>query len=611
MNKKRHTSIHGIILAVSLLLAGVASASAAQSSESPAYQIDDDEYFAVGAEYTGRNFTGGKVMGVFTPHFAAFYNLRNNPNFQEALDGSIRLKEGAQPRMLVVLPPKDARFSRDYAYKRDFSPWAASLADPRVNAKINTLLVEEAFKYEEIFGQKIQTKDIEYLYGGEDFGLLYHENLNPKVDSLTGESAPPRSSYQDCGRFEQLIDGYDLVVAPFVCIADERAVIVDDALTSRAEWPVDRYFSREKLHERAVYELQKEVDDYQQALDQAPETLSLLEINNYRQPGKARLADGSENRGTLCSVSGVDPLDMDVATLYQFQRHGQAFPTAVFDDLDQLFMDLQARESSCRYLVLPVKQKEILKEALDRKNIGYSLPHHIYRFDSAFDILAAYFEHLEIGSRDEYLFYRDLGFDEKVIAAFRSEGVTTHARHAEFKRRYEAEFPQTDLGTVEGMLRAISVKQEAEANGQSIAAFLSAEQEAEAARREQQRVAAAERAARRQATEKEKAKEYPYYAEVSCGITGTTVDVRACFIDTTLTVSMNNHTREKKSWQLQDLGHMRGDVLVIDLREQFFIKAQNSHETLGITIAIKDRLTKRTIASDQAGDLYKVAVIRR
>lgn len=595
---------------VSLMLGCVANASAAQR-ESPAYQIDDGEYFAVGAEYTGRNFTGGKVMGVFVPHFAAFYNLRNNPNFQEAVDGSIRLRAGAQPKMLVVLPPRDAHFSSDYAYERDFSAWASSLADPRVNRKINALLVEEVFKYEEIFGEEIQTKDIEYLYGGEDFGLLYHDNLNPDVDSLTGESAPPRSSYQDCGRFEELIDGYDLVVAPFVCIADERAIIVDDALTSRAEWPVDRYFSREKLYERAVSELQKEVDDYQQALDQAPETLSLLQINRYRLPGNARRPDGSENRGALCSVSGVDPLDLDVANLHQSRGQGGFFPQVVFDDLDQLFMDLQEGKSSCRYIVLPVKQKEMLKGALDRKNIGYRLPHHIYRFDSAIDILADYFGHLEIGSRDEYLFYRALGFDDSVIAAFKSEGVTTYAKHAEFKRRYEAEFPQTNLGTVEGMLRAISVKQEAAASGQSIAAYLKAEQEAEAARREQQRVAAAKRAARQQAAEKEKAKAFPYYAEVSCGLTGTTVDVRACFTDTTLTVSMNNRTWEKKSWQLQELGSMRGNVLVIDLTEHFFIKAQNSHETLGITIAIKDRLTKRTIASDQAGDLYKVARIRR
>ncbi len=594
------------------MLGGVANADEnASQGANRAYAVGDDDYFAVGVDYIAPNVTAGQFKGVFVLHFATFYNTRNNPNFQETVDGSLRFAEGAQPKMLVVLPPKDPRFSDNYDYQRDFPAWAASLADPRVNEKINLLLVQEVVKREEIFGHEIDTKYFEHLDGVDDFGLLYTDNLKPGLDDWTGERAPRRSGFRYCDGFEELIDGYDLVVAPFVCIADREAIIQHDGLSPRAEWPVDRYISRKKLYEHAVAELRKEEEDYRQALEQAPNTLSQLTLPHYRLSRNDRRPDGTENTGSLCSVAGVDELDRDVANLYASQSQGRLYPVAVLDDLDALFIDIQERTSSCRYVVLPVKQKEMLKTALERKNIAYDLPHHVFEFDNALQILTDFFAALEIKSREEYLLYKVLGFDQQVIAAFKSEGITTFAQHTKFKQRYEADFPSTDLGSVDGMLYAIDVKQKAEAQGQSVTAYLQAQQKAEAERREQQRIAARERAERRRATEKEKAKEFPYYAEVSCGVMGTVVDVRACFTDTTLTVSMNNITREKKGWELGDLGTMRGDVLVIDLTEDFFIKAQNSHKTLGITIDVKDRLTQRTVASDQAGDLYKLAIIRR
>lgn len=72
--------------------------------------------------------------------------------------------------------------------------------------------------------------------------------------------------------------------------------------------------------------------------------------------------------------------------------------------------------------------------------------------------------------------------------------------------------------------------------------------------------------------EKEKVKEFFYYVEVFCGVMGIVVDVWVCFIDIILIVFMNNIIREKKGWELGDLGIMWGDVLVIDFIEDFFIK---------------------------------------
>ncbi len=608
---KSKSQIFVFALALSLGLATDCTAATPRGADQEADQESPLPFAVEAGEPAGewaeaKYASYGKEYGYFVPDFVMFDNWHKNPNFYEAINGEMKFKDGARPRLLVLLPPVDG-FSDYYLHSRDLSPSTLSYRDYEVNNRINKILVAEAFKYRTFFGKPIKSKDVKYLrLKRNDFGLAFRAKAKRKG---MGKFQPYPYLEQNCPSFARDIEGYDVIVAPRVCILDAERIKSDRKLTSYPYFAEKRWFSRKKLYKQAVQELQKEAEDYRRALAKRPDTLSLLEIKNFRAPNKDRLKDGSRNSGRFCSLAGVDQLSLDAVSIMAFKR---IYSADRFDDLNRLFIDLtQEKKHSCRYIVLSLSQKEKLKTALDRKNVAYGLPNQYYRLSNPLKVIQDYYEELNIKSREEYRFYRDIGFDKKAIAAFQSEGITTYDRYDEFKRQVASQIPSADLGTVKGALHAISVKKKADAKNMTIAAYLKAEKEEKAALVERRRAEEKERVKRNRAAEKEKAKEFPYYALVSCGTSGVSVDVRACFKDTTLILAMNDRSVEKKSWQLGEVGSMRGDVLVVDLRRKFLIRAQNSSETLGITIEIKDRVTGRTIASDQANSLYSVARVRR
>lgn len=68
-------------------------------------------------------------------------------------------------------------------------------------------------------------KYFEYLDGVDDFGLFYIDNFKFGLDDWIGECVFCCSGFWYCDGFEELIDGYDLVVVLFVCIVDREVII--------------------------------------------------------------------------------------------------------------------------------------------------------------------------------------------------------------------------------------------------------------------------------------------------------------------------------------------------------------------------------------------------
>lgn len=102
---------------------------------------------------------------------------------------------------------------------------------------------------------------------------------------------------------------------------------------------------------------------------------------------------------------------------------------------------------------------------------------------------------------------------------------------------------------------------------------------------------------RKQAEDAERAriaKDYPYYALITCEFSGNHTNVLACFSgkpDTEIELRNGQKYGLYKVYQFSSIGRDTQDGFVIDLSPSFALKAQNSHSTLILGVQIIDRKT--------------------
>jgi hypothetical protein len=107
------------------------------------------------------------------------------------------------------------------------------------------------------------------------------------------------------------------------------------------------------------------------------------------------------------------------------------------------------------------------------------------------------------------------------------------------------------------------------------------------------------------------AKEFPYYAVISCGMPDH-INIMICFsgtrgVGTELKVNNGGNSQMYKPYNIGAAGSEEDDGLHIDLRQKFEIFAQNADETMILTVKIFDRKTDKVIFTNQAA---KFGVVR-
>lgn len=155
-------------------------------------------------------------------------------------------------------------------------------------------------------------------------------------------------------------------------------------------------------------------------------------------------------------------------------------------------------------------------------------------------------------------------------------------------------------------------KQQAELERQRLAEARAAE---EKARKEQEQAELAakqkreeEEKRRREVAERERqeraeyAKNFPYYAVLSCGFRGDHMNILACFAGRVGTeIELRNGT-QYGLYKVHDIGRLGRETregLRIDLRRNFEIKAQNSNDTLVLGLKIYDRMNNEVVFEKQ------------
>lgn len=120
-----------------------------------------------------------------------------------------------------------------------------------------------------------------------------------------------------------------------------------------------------------------------------------------------------------------------------------------------------------------------------------------------------------------------------------------------------------------------------------------------------------QRAAEQRRRQAEYAKEFPYTATLSCGMGGSHINIAACFTGkytkTQLEVRNGTSYQMLQAWELRQAGNETGEGLVIPLRANFSLKAQNTSETLILSLTVKDNATGRVIYEKSAAQFGVVS----
>ncbi|MFG6468042.1 hypothetical protein [Roseateles sp. BYS87W] len=271
-------------------------------------------------------------------------------------------------------------------------------------------------------------------------------------------------------------------------------------------------------------------------------------------------------------------------------------------DLDELYGQVQT--GKCQVLITSNDDAAKLAAAMQRDKIAFSV--HIIIPKP--DLLNSYAESKGYPSHEKYELAQQLVPNATVTARglerLEALGVSSLA---EFN------------AVVERMTKS---KYATERTTDNVLAYLADEKEGQAAKQTavqvrdaRDRKAAADRRAAEEAEKAQRAahaKEYPFYAVISCGMPNH-INILACFsrsngVDTELKVKNGNDSQMYKVYNLRNAGKEERDGLHIDLRERFSIAAQNSSDSLILTVKIYDRMTGKVVYNDQAAKFGMVRV---
>jgi hypothetical protein len=107
------------------------------------------------------------------------------------------------------------------------------------------------------------------------------------------------------------------------------------------------------------------------------------------------------------------------------------------------------------------------------------------------------------------------------------------------------------------------------------------------------------------------AKEFPFYAIVSCGMNQQHINVLACFagrVGTELELRNGTEYGMYKAHEITGVGQDTPEGLMINLRNNFSLKVQNSNDQLILGVKIIQRSTNKVVFVKQAASYQMISI---
>jgi hypothetical protein len=301
-------------------------------------------------------------------------------------------------------------------------------------------------------------------------------------------------------------------------------------------------------------------------------------------------------------------IDAAVAQNSQINRSNPI--TSIFEDADDFFVRIQRDPGICQVYIDYPENLALISKALARRKIEVNPLIPVAEAKNDWALRRGY---SDFGA---YEFARDIKGNQEQVKQLAEFGVATPnafnlVAQRMIKQGYSKEpiasellnFLRDEREGSAAKMTATAVKKKREKDAELAAQKRKQDADLVAQKRKQE--AEAERIAR--------ASKYPYYAVISCGFGENLFPFHACFSSsrgsgTELKFTQGSIERVYKIYELINgkIGQVNHQSLHIDLPESFRLSAQNSSDSLTLTLRIYERRSNTLLMQRQAGSLYAV-----
>ncbi len=319
-------------------------------------------------------------------------------------------------------------------------------------------------------------------------------------------------------------------------------------------------------------------------------------------------------RGTIhaCSVLPSDDsaqrFSVPIETLMQTEQFktflsGRPSSHTKFNSIDELYGDLQLPIVNCTVVLGNGPTIAKLKAAIDRD--GRFVARLMPQLVTERQLIDTHARGLGFESSDMYLFALSVGIQNAQDASqLNTFGIQTKQQYqAALKRLNEAGLG--DSQTPDGLIAFLQDEKEAGLKRTTIKKLRA--ERAATAQAEMRRQSQAQAAA-----EKKKAVDFPYVAYISCMVGTQKTRIQACMssrgLQTEIELKNGSEYRMYKMFEVENIGSWNGEELVVDLRSNFELKAQNADDTLTLNIVIKNRSTNAIVFQKSAAKFGVIGI---
>jgi hypothetical protein len=265
----------------------------------------------------------------------------------------------------------------------------------------------------------------------------------------------------------------------------------------------------------------------------------------------------------------------------------------VYPSADMFYIEQQTKPDVCHVYVDYSKNVKLVMDAIKRDQKSRTL--ELNEISPAQAMREAWAQREGYSSWGALELATAIKGDAKLVNRLAEHGITTkNGVDAALAEMRAARYSQsTEVGD---LLVYLSDKRSA-ADGQSAVSLRKARERA-----------AAEASAQREAEGRRRqvtyASEFPFTATLTCGFSGRHVNTVACYADgnlrTQLELRNGSDYKMLQAWEMGQAGRETSEGLVIPLRQNFNLKAQNANESLLLSLRITETATGRVVYEKSA-----------
>ena len=294
-----------------------------------------------------------------------------------------------------------------------------------------------------------------------------------------------------------------------------------------------------------------------------------------------------------CSTSRVEAQSV-LGHVILFKKFNKQQPndkwSNVFKNIEDAYQNIKEKNDCTVYIDYPENIYKLHK-ALNRDKVYNTVGNRLESVKGK----KAFVTHHGFKSIEEYDLAWNLNIKKELIrdlAKFKIDSVDKYNKIQE--RMLNSGYSESK--NVRDVLSYLSDLEEARSKGIDILKqrdiriqALKKEREAQAAKKEKQKIAYA--------------KKYPYYAVLSCEANGSHANIVACFsggqygADTDFTLNGKIY----KAYNINQVGRENSEGLAFDLTNDFSVVAQNANDFLILKLVITNRLTNKIVYQKEVG----------